>query len=93
MTTSSRTSSACNRPAARPDVVVLLPWGQRLHGRGEASAEVVEDEVSFWRQAWGLVTGGLGARLIQVGYDWVTPGPLGYHVAGRAGARSGSSAS
>ena len=70
---------------ARPDVVVLLPWGQRLHGRGEAMAQVVEDEVNFWRQAWGLVTGGLGARLIQVGYDWVTPGALGYHVGGRAG--------
>ena len=48
-------------------------------------AQVVEAEVHFWRQAWGLVTGGLGARLIQVGYDWVTPGALGHQVAGRAG--------
>jgi FkbH-like protein len=70
---------------ARPDVVVLLPWGGRLAGRGDAPAQIVEDEVNFWRQAWGLVTGGLGARLIQVGYDWVTPGALGYHVAGRPG--------
>ncbi len=70
---------------ARPDVVVLLPWGGRLAGRGGPAAQVVEDEVNFWRQAWSLVTGGLGARLIQVGYDWVTPGALGYNVASRAG--------
>ena len=70
---------------ARPDVVVLLPWNGRLKGRDGPPSQVVEDEVGFWRQAWGLVTGGLGARLIQVGYDWVTPGALGYHVAGRTG--------
>ncbi len=69
----------------RPDVVVLLPWSGRLAGRGDVRQQIVEDEVNFWRQAWGLVTGGLGARLIQVGYDWVTPGALGYHVASRAG--------
>src|SRR5579871_2596855 len=39
----------------RPDAIVLLPWNQRLHGRGEPSAQVIEDEVNFWRQAWGLV--------------------------------------
>ncbi|HEY2156982.1 MAG TPA: HAD-IIIC family phosphatase, partial [Isosphaeraceae bacterium] len=70
---------------ARPDVVVLLPWGGRLAGRGGPAAQVIEDEVNFWRQAWGLVAGGLGARLIQVGYDWVTPGALGYHASSRNG--------
>ena len=70
---------------ARPDAVVLLPWNQRLLGRGEPPARVIEDEVNFWRRAWGLVTGGLGARVLQVGYDWVTPGALGQHVAGRPG--------
>ena len=69
----------------RPDVVALLPWNQRLSGRDRPASEVIEDEVAFWRQAWGLVGGGLGARLLQVGYDWVTPGPLGYQVSGRAG--------
>ena len=69
---------------ARPDVVVRLPWNRRLKDRGEPPAQVIEDEVNFWRQAWGLVTG-LGARLIQVGYDWVVPGALGYHVGGRSG--------
>jgi FkbH-like protein len=69
---------------SRPDVIVLLPWSSRLVGRGGAAAEIIGDEVDFWRQAWGLVTG-LGARLIQVGYDWVTPGALGHHVAGRPG--------
>ena len=70
---------------ARPDVVALVPWNQRLSGRDRPAAEVIEDEVNFWWQAWGLVRGGLGARLLQVGYDWVTPGALGYQAAGRAG--------
>ena len=68
-----------------PDVVVLLPWSDRfLNGQGPASGRV-GDEVAFWQQAWAAVSGRLGSRILQVGYDWVIPGPLGYHMGGKAG--------
>ncbi|MBL4844355.1 MAG: HAD-IIIC family phosphatase [Planctomycetes bacterium] len=61
-----------------PDVVVLLPWTQRLLASGERSSdERIADELAFWRQAWARVVA-LGSRLIQVGYDWVGPGSGGY---------------
>jgi FkbH-like protein len=37
----------------------------------------------MWIQAWKIVNESLGARLLQVGYDWVTPGAPGTHLAGR----------
>jgi len=70
----------------RPDAVVLLPWQARLLAENRPIAERVADELAFWRQAWGLVTGRLGSRLIQVGYDWVGPGALGHHLSGSVGA-------
>ena len=61
-----------------PDVVVLLPWTQRLLGEGEREArERIDDELAFWQQAWARVEA-LGSRLVQVGYDWTGPGPGGY---------------
>jgi FkbH-like protein len=66
-----------------PDVVVLLPWNKRLLG-GKGTPEArVEDEVGFWKQTSDLVQGRLGSRILQVGYDWVIPGPLGHNLAGR----------
>jgi FkbH-like protein len=65
----------------RPDVVVLIPWNTRLLGGGGG----VEDELAFWRQAWGMVSGRLGSRLVQVGYDWVHPGAAGHCLGGRTG--------
>jgi FkbH-like protein len=68
---------------ASPDVVVLLPWNQRLLGGSGASEERVAAELSFWQQAWALASGRLGARVLQVGYDWVIPGAQGHHMAAR----------
>lgn len=64
----------------RPDVVVLLPWNQRLlSDRPRRSrADRVAAEGAFWRQAWAIVEERLTARIIQVGYDWISPGPYGY---------------
>ena len=66
------------------DAVVLLPWHERLlggeHGAGQAR---MRDELAFWQQAWNIVTTQMSSRLVQVGYDWVSPGPLGHHLSGR----------
>jgi FkbH-like protein len=66
------------------DVVVLLPWSARLFGRASQREDVVQAELDFWRSAWEQV-GRIGARVLQVGYDWVGPGPLGYAQATRRG--------
>jgi FkbH-like protein len=71
--------------SSKIDVVVLLPWHQRLlfSGFNRPSQERIDEACAFWQQAWGLVTGRLGSRILQVGYDWITPGPLGYGLGGR----------
>jgi len=71
----------------RPDVVVLLPWNQRLLGASSSRARV-EDEMALWMRAWDLVAG-MGSRLLQVGYDWVAPGPEGHHLGGADGGSVG----
>ena len=69
----------------RPHVVILLPWVQRLlyAGGNRSPSERLEDELLFWHKAWDLIRERLGARILQVGYDWVTPGPFGYHLSGK----------
>ncbi|MCW5806279.1 MAG: HAD-IIIC family phosphatase [Deltaproteobacteria bacterium] len=62
--------------AAPADVVVLLPWSERY-----LANPLVDDEVAQWRHAWRLAAG-RGARVVQIGYDWVGAGPLGHHLAG-----------
>jgi FkbH-like protein len=64
----------------RPDVVVLVPWNQRLlfDRTGRVGAERVAAEVAFWRQAWAVVEERLAARIVQVSYDWMTPGARGF---------------
>ncbi|HWE35535.1 MAG TPA: HAD-IIIC family phosphatase [Isosphaeraceae bacterium] len=71
--------------AARPDVIALIPWAARSLG-GELSTEArVEDALAFWRQCWRLVSENHGAKLLQVGFDWSSPGPLGAHLSGAGG--------
>lgn len=76
---------AARSDGPRVDVVVLLPWNQRLlsNAAGSSLGDRVTGECSFWKQAWGLVESRLGARVIQVGYDWMTAGPLGYGLSSR----------
>jgi FkbH-like protein len=74
---------------ASPDVVVLMPWNRRLlDGSGEPGDRVAA-ELAFWKQAWSLASGRLGARVLQVGYDWVIPGAQGHHMAARPGGTVG----
>ena len=68
------------------DCVVLLPWNQRLLAAGSSDAPArLNDELTFWQQAWQLVTSQMSARLIQVGYDWLSPGAMGQHLSGKPG--------
>lgn len=68
----------------RPDVIVLVPWHQRLLSTpNRQPADRLADELEFLERAWTLVRQA-GSRLVQVGYDWVIPGSLGYHLAGRS---------
>lgn len=74
-------------PAPIPalQATVLLPWTQRLfHDAGRSTQQRIDDELAFWRRAWELASG-QGCRIVQVGYDWVTPGAEGHHLAGRDG--------
>lgn len=63
-----------------PDVVVLLPWNQRLfsEGSGRSPEQRIADEIAFWQGAWRIIEGQMGSRIIQVGYDTMTPGVTGY---------------
>jgi FkbH-like protein len=76
---------AAHRPLPHPDVVVLLPWNQRLlFDRATRSAsERLGAEVAFWRQSWKIIEDQLAARIVQVGYDWTTPGAYGYGLSSR----------
>jgi FkbH-like protein len=67
----------------RPQVVVLLPWTQRLLSENHGS-DPVSEELGFWRRAWSLISEKLQARILQVGYDWLVPGPMGHHLSGAA---------
>ncbi|GDX80365.1 methoxymalonyl-ACP biosynthesis protein FkbH [Deltaproteobacteria bacterium] len=65
------------------DVVVLLPWTQRLlapDDRNEAAR--IETELDYWRAAWANRR---GARLIMVGYDAPVAGPRGALLSGAPG--------
>jgi FkbH-like protein len=77
--------------AQRPgeaDVVILLPWTQRLLGgdaAGVAAAEErVQDELAFWKACWERARA-LGCKILQVGYDATHAGPAGVALAGQPG--------
>lgn len=73
-------------PASAPDILVLLPWHQRLLGASDCHPdELVAGELAFWQQAWRLAAARGVKRLLQAGYDWTGPGPQGYHLAGGSG--------
>lgn len=65
------------------DVVVLIPWTQRLFS-GEDGAAAVAAELVFWAAAWARLR---GARLVQVGYDWTSAGPAGLAQSGATDGR------
>jgi FkbH-like protein len=68
-----------------PDVVVIAPWKQRVLGKDDRSTQQrIDDEIGFLAQSWNLVARS-GSRLVQIGYDWDTPGPLGHHLSGAPG--------
>jgi FkbH-like protein len=69
----------------KPDVVILLPWFHRPLDASASSGGSVTDDLEMWRQAWVLATEQLRARVLQVGYDWLTPGPLGHALSGQSG--------
>jgi FkbH-like protein len=69
-----------------PDVIILLPWNQRLLADDpRPSAERIADEMSFLQQAWAQVAR-LKSKLIQVCYDAFGPGASGYSLSASAGA-------
>ena len=68
-----------------PDVIVLLPWNQRLlasDARGVAAR--IEDEMNLLQQAW-LQVARLKSKLVQVSYDWSGAGALGFALSSRRG--------
>jgi FkbH-like protein len=75
--------------SSRPDVVIVLPWHQRLLAAGDRSPEDrVADELEFSRQVWALALE-RGSRLVQVGYDWTGPGPAGHALGAGPGEHVG----
>src|SRR5262249_2538559 len=64
-----------------PDVVVLVPWTQRLIGGTGPVEGRVEDELDFWRSAWDAA-GRMGPGVLPVGYDWMSRGAEGFGLAG-----------
>ncbi len=73
--------SASSEP---PGVVVLFPWNNRLLNGSAPAGDRVADERAFWIQAWEIA-GRMGARVLQVGYDWMAPGAEGYALAAETG--------
>jgi FkbH-like protein len=70
----------------RPSAVILLPWTQRLvfDATNRSAESRISDELNLWKQAWDIAHKRMGARILQVGYDWVIPGALGHHLGGAA---------
>ncbi len=68
-----------------PDIVIVVPWHQRLlAGLDRTVAERVDEEIAFLTQAWNCIRE-KGAKLLQVGYDWMLPGAFGYAMSARLG--------
>ncbi len=66
-----------------PEVLVLIPWTQRLFSDDARSeSERIDAELAFWQAAWAQRQ---GSKLVQVGYDWTAPGPKGAMLGGGPG--------
>jgi len=67
-------------------IAVLVPWNRALLADAAGPMEGrVEAELETWRIAWQVLSERGASRIIQVGYDWVTPGALGGHLGALAG--------
>lgn len=66
------------------DVIVFIPWNTRLLAGSRSLADRVADELSFCQQVWAQISR-LKCKLVQVGYDWTGPGPLGFSLSARRG--------
>ena len=63
------------------DVVVFIPWSQRLLTDSERSAaERIDDELSFWQQVWTTAADRPDLQIVQIGYDWVDAGAHGHYL-------------
>jgi FkbH-like protein len=60
----------------KPNVTVLLPWL-----RQPASSTVLAERMESWSALPRMLQSRLGTSIVQVGFDWVDPGPDGYHLA------------
>jgi FkbH-like protein len=70
----------------RFDVIVLVPWPLHLFDAdGRADEARLDEEMHFWNEAWRRCHDGLGARIVQVGYDWILPGAGGHFLDGAPG--------
>ena len=70
---------------APPEAAILVPWSHRITSSlGEPGARVTA-ELAPWQMTWNRLTELGCGRLIQVGYDWVGPGPEGFHLGSRSG--------
>jgi FkbH-like protein len=78
--------SALPASGSHDTVLVLLPWSDRLLAPGDRTADArAADEVEYWQQVWAAArTRGI-SRIVQIGYDWLGPGPLGHHLGTRNG--------
>lgn len=69
-----------------PDVLVLLPWHQHLlYGQEHDSDALVAQELGFWKRVWHLASQRGIKRVLHIGYDWIFPGALGYHLSASTG--------
>lgn len=69
-----------------PQVIILAPWTQRLLTSDNRSEhQRIEDELVFWQQAWQIIAQCPGTRILQLGYDCVSPGVRGHHLGCRTG--------
>jgi FkbH-like protein len=69
------------------EILVLLPWTERLLGGdaldANARVERVAEELRYWQQVWSLARSRGISRILQIGYDWTGPGALGQHLGSR----------
>jgi FkbH-like protein len=71
--------------AAAPEMIVLLPWHQRLLADDDRTTEQrIAGELEFLQAVWAQVAR-LKSKLLQVSYDWTGPGPAGYALSARGG--------
>jgi len=64
------------------NVVVLLPWSQRLLNQSDRTAnERIQDELSFWEYIWSIAMQRNDLHIVQVGYDWIDAGAKGHYQA------------